>query len=203
MLFVTQRYHGEGCFFKQKKKLWNSQTRDVISAKRNMGPRVGLRQKWIHREGKQWKEKWKKMKKKKKQEKNKNSIFTESGRARNVRTSDIALLLSITSFTSNFQKRACGGENARTLSCPSFKHFVHSNVCFSEVNLPRWAAWISLNSAPSSTDKGPRLPALPCFVCVLSVFFSRASKNAPVEKYKIKKQPLKSLTLYPFSCPCF
>lgn len=26
MLFVTQRYHGEGCFFKQKKKmLWKSQ----------------------------------------------------------------------------------------------------------------------------------------------------------------------------------
>lgn len=38
MLFVTQRYHGEGFFFKQKKKCCGNhksfQKRDVISAKR-------------------------------------------------------------------------------------------------------------------------------------------------------------------------
>lgn len=66
MLFVTQRYHGEGCFLSKKKnavgitnlfkrEMWSQQRGWIWAVKRTQGPRVGLRQKWIHREGKQWK----------------------------------------------------------------------------------------------------------------------------------------------------
>lgn len=118
----------------------------------------------------------------------KNSIFTESGRARNVRTSDIALLLSITSFTSNFQKRACGGENARTLSCHGFKHLAHSNVHFSLKSACPGGLHesISIRLHPAQTKD---LDFQLCLVlyAYFQSSFTRASKNAPVEKYKKKK----------------
>lgn len=163
-----------------------SQEREYEQWKGRREQRVGLRQKWIHREEAVGNRK----------KKNKNSIFTESGRARNVRTSDMALLLSVTSFTSNFQKGACGGETARALSRRGFKHFVQSSAyVFLMVE-------IHLNSAPSRTDKGLRLPALPWCVCVLSDFLLKASKKGTCTKVQ-KKNLLKVSHCTHFHVPVF
>lgn len=173
-------------FFKQKKnaveitnlfkwEMW-SQRGWIWAVKRT---RVGLRQKWIHREGKQWKT-----------GKEQKTVFLLSPEGPEMWEPLTSLSFYPSRPLQVIFKREPAAEKTPGLWAVTVLNIlpILMYIFFLKSACPGGLhESISIRLHPAQT-KGLRLPALPCFVCVLSVFFSRASKNAPVEKYK-KKQP--------------